>query len=84
MIFDVVVAPASKRFAISVKAGVLRVSLRSEPERNKANIELIKELSKALGRDVRIVSGLSSKRKRLEAQMSAEEWSAFLAGLQPL
>ncbi len=83
MIAEVSVIPNSKRFALAVREGRLRVALKSAPERNKANIELVRELSKVLGRQVRIASGLSSKKKRIEVGMTAEEWGAFLSGLQP-
>lgn len=48
------------------KAYVVRVA--APPERNKANIELVRFLSKLLGRKVRIVSGLAGKRKRIAAE----------------
>ncbi len=42
------------------------VKLKSTPESNKANVELIKVLSKYFGKDVRIKSGFNSKRKLVE------------------
>ena len=38
---------------------------KSSPERNKANREIIKELEKLTGCQVRIVGGLTSKKKRI-------------------
>jgi uncharacterized protein (TIGR00251 family) len=83
MIADVVVSPGSKRFSISLKDGALRISLRSRPENNKANIELVKGLSAAIGAPVRIVSGLKSKRKKIEIPIDEGRWREFLSGLSP-
>ena len=81
MIIEISVAPNSKRFAITQKDGRLKISLRSPPENNKANLELIKELSSLLGRPVRIISGQTSKRKKLSADISEAEWEGFVKGL---
>ena len=43
----------------------LKVSVRAPAEDNKANIEIIKFFSKLTGKDVRIVSGKTSKKKVL-------------------
>jgi uncharacterized protein (TIGR00251 family) len=83
MMVEVSVVPNSGRFAITIKEGRLKIRLASAPEGNKANIELMKELGKATGRAVRILSGLSSRRKRLEIDMTGEEWKAFLSSLPP-
>ncbi|MDP3918954.1 MAG: DUF167 family protein [Nanoarchaeota archaeon] len=40
--------------------------LKSEPEKGKANLELIKIAKKFFKKDVKIVSGLTSKRKVIE------------------
>jgi uncharacterized protein (TIGR00251 family) len=82
VIIEVTVVPRSGRFSLSLKDGQVRISLKSAPEQNKANLELVKGLSKALGRPVRIVSGHKSKRKRLEIDISQEEWETFLESLQ--
>ncbi len=78
MIIEALVVPNSREFSIALKGGRLRIALRSPPENNRANIELIKELSKATGRPVRILSGATSKRKKLEIGMSDVEWTSFL------
>lgn len=76
------VVPKSGRFALSVREGELRVHLKSPPENNKANLELAKKLSKALGCDVYVVSGHSSRRKTLEIDIPPERWEAFLASIK--
>ncbi len=79
MIAEVTVVPKSGRFSVSVKEGKVKVFLRSAPEQNKANMELIKELSKALGCQVRVISGMKSRHKRLELDISEGEWQAFIS-----
>lgn len=51
---------------LSDEGGVLTVSIAAPPENNKANLALIKFLSKQLKKQVRIVSGFGSKTKILE------------------
>jgi len=43
-----------------------RVDIKAPPEKGKANAEIIRFLGKTLGRQVRIKSGLTSKRKVIE------------------
>jgi len=71
----------SKKFKIIVKANAKEnkiecfdinknayiVRIKAKPEDNKANIEIIKFLSKYLKKKVRIASGLKSKEKIIEA-----------------
>ncbi|MFH0884915.1 MAG: DUF167 domain-containing protein [Candidatus Micrarchaeota archaeon] len=82
MIIEISVVPSSPKFSVSYKNGRLKVMLISEPEKNRANIELIQNLSRLLGKQVRIVSGLTSKRKKLSVDLSEEEWARFVAGLE--
>jgi uncharacterized protein (TIGR00251 family) len=48
--------------------GSLTVRVKAPAQDNKANIAVMKLLSKRFGKDVRIVSGFSSKRKMVEIQ----------------
>ena len=43
-----------------------KLSIKEQQENNKANIEIIKFLSKKLGKKVCIISGLKSKLKTIE------------------
>ena len=43
-----------------------RISIKAKPENNKANIEVIKFLSKTLKKKVKIISGLKSKEKMIQ------------------
>jgi len=69
LIFDVRVIPrASKGEIVGEYAGALKVKLTSPPVEGAANTELIKLLSKTFGvskADVDIVSGYSSKTKKV-------------------
>jgi len=66
MIIEAIVKPSSRKFAVKLVDGKLAVSLTEPAEKNKANLELVKELSRLLGCGVRLVGGAKSKRKRLE------------------
>jgi uncharacterized protein (TIGR00251 family) len=72
---QVTVVPKSGSFRIERKAdGSLKIHLRSAPESNKANIELLREMRRLLRAEVRIVSGPTSRRKVLEIALSEEEF----------
>lgn len=63
---SVVVKPNSKKTEIlSWDGKVMKVAVAKPPENNKANIELVKFLSKKLGKSVRILNGFTSKKKLL-------------------
>lgn len=54
---------------ISVAGDEITISIKSQPERGKANRELVKRLSEYFGvseASVRIVSGLASRKKIVE------------------
>lgn len=71
---EVTVVPKSGSFRVERKEdGRLKVYLKSAPEANKANIELLKEMKRLLGAEVRIVSGLTSRRKVLEIHLPQED-----------
>ncbi len=82
MIVEVSVVPKSGRFELSLKEGKLKAYLKSPPEKNKANLELAKELSKLLGCQVTIVSGQKSRRKVLELDISQSAWDSFLLSIK--
>jgi uncharacterized protein (TIGR00251 family) len=64
-VLKVRVKAGSGQFSISKKADSLEIRTRSPAEGNRANMEIVKELSRLFGRDVRIVRGLKSKRKEI-------------------
>lgn len=59
------VVPKSKAFSVTVSGSEVTVRLTEEPDRNKANIELIKELGRMLGRRVQLLRGATSRKKLL-------------------
>jgi len=64
VIVKVKVKTGQPEFSVK-KDDVWMVSLKSPPENNKANQELVKKLSKIYGR-AKIVSGFTSRTKTLE------------------
>ncbi|HLD43724.1 MAG TPA: DUF167 family protein [Candidatus Nanoarchaeia archaeon] len=66
--WSVVVKPNSKDSSLSfdkdLHAYICRV--KSKPENNKANLELVKLFYKKEKRRIKIVSGLTSKKKMIE------------------
>ena len=69
--------PNSNEFKLQVKDGVLHVWLTEPPEQNKANLQLVRELSHILG-FCRIARGAASKSKVLELPF---DWEARLNSL---
>lgn len=59
----VVVVPNAKRFEIEQTADGLKIRLRSKPENNRANRELLVELKKRARVPVSLVSGAKSRQK---------------------
>lgn len=51
---------------VSTGKGMIVVELSSVPQKGKANVELLRLLKKETGKDYRIVSGFSGKRKVLK------------------
>ena len=65
MIIHARVKTGQKSFAITKKADEWLISVRSRPEKNLANHEIINELSKKYSK-VRIIRGQGSSRKTIE------------------
>jgi len=59
------VRAGSGRFSISPEQSFLEIRTRSPAEGNRANMEIVKELSRLFGREVRIIRGMKSKRKEI-------------------
>lgn len=64
-IFNAKVKPNSPEFKISKFSETVIIYTQNQPENNKANIEIIKELSSLFGKSVRILRGLKSKDKTI-------------------
>lgn len=65
VILEVYVKPKSNDFKIMVDDGEIVVFCREEPVKGKVNKELVKELSRLFHRKVELVSGFTSKQKKL-------------------
>jgi uncharacterized protein len=65
VILSIFVKPTSPKFKIAVDGGEVVVYATEEPERGKVNKEIIKELTKLFHVPVELVSGATSKEKKL-------------------
>jgi len=64
-VLEVSVKPRSKEFKIVLEDDEVVVFCREEPVKGKVNKELVKELSRLFHKPVELVSGFTSKEKRL-------------------
>jgi uncharacterized protein (TIGR00251 family) len=65
VVLEVFVKPNSQRFDITVDDGEIVVFCTEHPVKGKVNKELVKAFSKLFHAKVELVSGLTSKQKRL-------------------
>lgn len=65
VLLSVTAKPNSHKFKILIDENRLIICLKSRPEGNKANTELVKELERLLEKQVSFVSGEKSKKKKL-------------------
>ncbi len=70
MRLNIKVQPNSGRQEIqqSIDGSISKVFLKSQPKDNKANEELVKFLKKHFAKEVKIISGFTSKRKLIEVK----------------
>ena len=54
---------------VSIENGICKVNLKSRPQDGKANLELIKLLSKEYKGQAKIISGFTSKRKLVSIEI---------------
>ncbi len=65
VVIDVHVKPDSKQFRIAVELDELVVFCRETPVKGRVNRELIREFSRLFKRRVEILSGFSSRQKKV-------------------
>jgi uncharacterized protein (TIGR00251 family) len=65
VILSIFVKPNSPKFKIELDGGEVVVYATEEPERGKVNKEILKELTKLFHAPVELVSGATSKEKKL-------------------
>lgn len=79
-IIDIYVRPRCKQFQVKIEDDEIVVFCREAPMKGSVNRELTKELSKRFKRRVEIVSGFSSRQKKvLIAETSVEEIEEILS-----
>ena len=64
-ILKVSVKPRSREFKVALEADEIVIRSTKEPVEGKVNKELVKELSRLFHRQVELVSGFTSKDKKL-------------------
>jgi uncharacterized protein (TIGR00251 family) len=64
-VIEVYVKPNSLKFQVTVESTEVVVTCTQEPTKGKVNKELIKNLSKIMHANVELVSGATSRQKRL-------------------
>lgn len=80
---EIRVKPGQPEFKITCACDKVDVELRSKPDKNQANIELVKMFTKILKKPVKVVSGKKSKNKVLKIEyMTKEEVSEVLGAIK--
>ncbi|MBI2652937.1 DUF167 domain-containing protein [Candidatus Woesearchaeota archaeon] len=67
--FRIIVKPNAKESKVEgfdKEKDAFRISIKAKPEDNRANIEIIKFLSKLLKKRIKIISGFKSREKIIE------------------
>ena len=65
IIIEIFVKPNSEKFKVSVENGEIVVRCTEEPVKGKVNKELIKEFTKIFHSQIELVSGATSRQKKL-------------------
>lgn len=65
VILEIHVKPRSKEFKIVVEGDEIMVFCKEEPVKRKVNKELIKQFSRLFHKNVKLVSGFTSKQKKV-------------------
>ena len=65
IIIDIYVKPNSQKFGVTIEDDEIVVRCTEEPTKSKVNKELIKEFTKLFHTKVELISGATSRQKRL-------------------
>ena len=85
VVLEVYIKPNSKKFGLEFEGDEIVVLCREAPVRGRVNRELVKELSRLFNRRVELVSGFSSRCKRiLISNIEAAEVNRILASVSAL
>ena len=71
-VIEIFVKPNQPKFNIKIEGDEIIISCTEEPIKGKVNKEIIKELSKRFHAKVELVSGATSKQKRLRVAYAAK------------
>jgi uncharacterized protein len=81
-VIEVYVKPGSQKFEVTVEGDEVVVRCTEEPEKGKANREIVKHLAKLFHAPVDLVSGTTSRQKRLLLHgLTKSETEKALAGI---
>ena len=76
------VIPNAKRFSLYMENETAKIRVPAKAKDNEANLKLVQELGKRLGRKVAMVRGHTSRKKVLEIEGDAGEVLAELLEIQ--
>jgi uncharacterized protein len=65
IIIEIYVKPNSEKFKVSLENGEIVVHCTKEPVKGKVNKELIKEFTKIFHSQIELISGATSRQKKL-------------------
>lgn len=78
---EVAVKPRSRSFKVTIDGENIVVFCTEEPVKGRVNKEIVKELSRLFHRQVELVSGFSSREKKLLVRdITKSEIEVFLKG----
>lgn len=60
------ISTGKQRFRLKRDNDILLIDIKSNPQKGKANLEIIKELKKLFKKEARIVNGIKNKEKIIE------------------
>jgi len=80
IIFDVFVKPNSSKFEVEIEGEEIIVHSTEEPEKGKVNKEILKEFTKLFRKKIEIVSGFTSRKKKLFVAGLSEKEAAQILG----
>jgi uncharacterized protein (TIGR00251 family) len=85
VVLEVYVKPKSKRFRVEFEGDEVVVSCREAPVKGRVNRELVNEVSRLFNRRVELVSGFSSRHKKiLVSNIEADDVNRILDSITAL
>ena len=80
IVIEILVKPKAKQFQVKMEDDEMIVFCREAPVKGKVNRELTKELSRLFKRRVQIISGFTSRQKKLLiADINIEDFHEILS-----